>query len=123
VLVDAASQRASDHGMHGLLATPRGIVPLVGALVLGIGGMVLTQMSFQVGSLAATLPANLATDPLTAVVLGVALLHEHIPHSGWHATAYAVCLVAVVVGAIRLAEAEAEAEEEAEARDGERLHQ
>lgn len=123
VLVDAASQRASDHGLHGLLLTARGLIPLAGIALLGVAGMALTQVSFQVGSLAATLPTNLATDPLTAVVLGAVLLHEHIPHSAWHATAYAGCLVAVVVGAIRLARAEAEAEAEADAREGERLHQ
>jgi drug/metabolite transporter (DMT)-like permease len=107
VLVDAASSRAADAGLHGLLATAKGIVPLIGVLVLGGGGIVLTQLSFQIGALAATLPANLAADPLTAVLLGVVLLHEHIPHGPWHLVAYALSVVAVVAGAIRLADPEA----------------
>jgi drug/metabolite transporter (DMT)-like permease len=107
VLVDAASSRAADAGMHGLLATAKGLVPLVGILLLGGGGIVLTQLSFQVGALAATLPANLAADPLTAVLLGIVLLHEHIPHGPWHLVAYALSVVAVVAGAIRLADPEA----------------
>jgi hypothetical protein len=90
-----------------LLATPKGLVPLVGILVLGGGGIVLTQLSFQIGALAATLPANLAADPMTAVLLGVVLLHEHIPHGPWHLVAYSLSVVAVVGGAIRLADPEA----------------
>jgi drug/metabolite transporter (DMT)-like permease len=104
VLVDAASSRAADAGWHGLLATGKGLVPLAGIAVLGLGGIVLTQMSFQLGALAATLPANLASDPLTAVLLGAVLLHEHIPHGQWHLLAYLLCVVSVVAGAIRLAD-------------------
>lgn len=104
VMVDAASDRFSRHGFHGLLVSHRGLVPLVGIVVLGAGGIILTQMSFQVGALAATLPASLAADPLTGVVLGAVLLREHLPLSPAHCVAYAVCLAAVVAGAIRLAE-------------------
>lgn len=104
VMVDAASDRASRGGLHGLLATPRGLVPLAGIALLGIGGIILTQMSFQVGALGATLPANLAVDPLIAVLLGAVLLHEHVPLSAGHLIAYSLCLAAVVAGAIRLAD-------------------
>jgi drug/metabolite transporter (DMT)-like permease len=104
VMVDAASDRAARGGLHGLLLTPRGLVPVLGILVLGLGGIVLTQMSFQVGALGATLPANLAVDPLVGVLLGVVLLHEHVPMTPGHLVAYVLCLVAVVAGAIRLAD-------------------
>jgi drug/metabolite transporter (DMT)-like permease len=104
VMVDAASDRASRAGVHGLLDSPRGLVPLIGVAVLGLCGIVLTQMSFQVGALGATLPANLAVDPLVGVLLGVVLLHEHVPHTTAHLVAYALCLTAVVAGAIRLAD-------------------
>jgi drug/metabolite transporter (DMT)-like permease len=103
VLVDAASDRVSRAGWHGLLASPRGLVPLAGILVLGFGGIVLTQVSFQVGALTATLPANLSADPLTGVLLGAILLREHIPIGPWHLFGYSLCLVAVVAGAMRLA--------------------
>ncbi len=107
VMVDAASERASQAGMHGLLATSKGIVPLAGIALLGVGGMVLTQMSFQVGALASTLPANLAADPLMAVLLGEVLLRERIPLTPGHVAAYVACLIAVVAGAIRLADPDA----------------
>jgi hypothetical protein len=107
VMVDAASTQAGKAGIHGMLTTPKGIVPLAGVALLGVGGIALTQMSFQIGALAATLPANLAADPMTAVALGIVLLREHIPHGPWHVVAYALCVVAVVAGAIRLADPEA----------------
>jgi drug/metabolite transporter (DMT)-like permease len=110
VMVDAASERAARAGLHGLLATPKGLIPLIGGVTLGVGGMVLTQMSFQIGTLAATLPTNLATDPLMGVVLGEVLLRERIPLSAWHLLVYALCVVAVVAGAVRLAAAEDEIE-------------
>ncbi|MGH8961020.1 MAG: DMT family transporter, partial [Jatrophihabitantaceae bacterium] len=102
VLVDAASSRYSRFGMHALVGTPRGFVPLIGILLLGLGGIVLTQVSFQVGALGATLPANLSADPLAAVLLGAILLHERIPVGPWHLTGYALCLAAVVAGAVKL---------------------
>lgn len=104
VMVDAASDRFSRHGFHGLLASPRGLVPLAGIIILGTGGIILTQMSFQVGALGATLPANLAVDPLMGVLLGSALLSERVPVTPWHLVAYTLCLAAIVAGAIRLAD-------------------
>jgi drug/metabolite transporter (DMT)-like permease len=103
VMVDAASDRASRGGVDGLLESPRGLTPLAGIALLGIGGIVLTQMSFQVGALGATLPANLAADPLFGVLFGVILLRERIPRSPGHLTVYALCMVAVVAGAVQLA--------------------
>ena len=103
VMVDAASDRASDTGLHSLLTGPKGIVPLVGILVLGSAGIVLTQLSFQVGALNATLPANLAVDPVTGVVFGAVLLNERIPTSPVHLVVYAGCFAAVLAGTIRLA--------------------
>jgi drug/metabolite transporter (DMT)-like permease len=103
VLVDGSSDVISRRGFDALFTTPRGIVLLAGICLLGIAGIIVTQISFQVGTLAATLPANLAADPLFAVFLGVVLLHEHVPMSPGHVIAYLVSLVAIVAGAIRLA--------------------
>lgn len=103
VMVDAASDRASDAGVHSLFTGPKGLVPLIGILVLGGGGIVLTQLSFQVGALNATLPANLAVDPVTGVVFGAVLLDERIPTSPAHLAVYALCFVAALAGTIRLA--------------------
>ncbi|SHH20717.1 hypothetical protein SAMN05443575_3429 [Jatrophihabitans endophyticus] len=103
MLVDAASERLADRGVGGLFDSPRGLIPIVGMLLVGTTGMILTQMSFQVGALGATLPANLAADPLTAVLLGALVLREHIPFDAVHVVLYVLCLGAVVAGAVRLA--------------------
>ncbi|MDQ2961470.1 MAG: DMT family transporter [Candidatus Dormibacteraeota bacterium] len=104
VMVDALSEQASrTDGLSALFTHPRGYVPLIGAFLVGMSGIVLTQLSFQMGALGATLPANLVVDPLTGVVLGAALLREHLPTSPWHVVVYVVCIGVVLAGTIRLA--------------------
>jgi drug/metabolite transporter (DMT)-like permease len=110
VMVNAASHTLRRHGVHGVIASSHGLVPIAGMILVGCAGIVLTQMSFQIGTLAATLPANLAADPLVAVALGAIILHERLPLSVLHIVVYLLCLVAVVIGAIQLAAAEAEVE-------------
>lgn len=103
MLVDAASERLSEFGFSGLVDSPRGLVPVIGMFVVGSVGMILTQMSFQVGALGATLPANLAADPFVAVLLGVLVLREHIPLDPLRIVAYLACFAVVTAGAIKLA--------------------
>jgi drug/metabolite transporter (DMT)-like permease len=103
VLVNTASHRIVDGRITSLLTHPSGIVTVVGIVVLGTMGITLTQMSFQIGALAATLPANLSTDPVVAVVLGVVLLGENLPHAPGYLAGYAVCLGLILFGTIRLA--------------------
>jgi drug/metabolite transporter (DMT)-like permease len=104
VMVDAASDEVGRRGFASLVTHPKGYVPLICMVVLGAAGILLTQMSFQVGALGATLPANLAADPLMGVLLGALLLREHIPMSPVHILAYVLCLAAVAAGAARLAQ-------------------
>ncbi len=103
VLINTVSHRVVDHGFGPLLTRPSGVVSLVGIALMGALGIVLTQLSFQVGKLGATLPANLSTDPVAAVVLGAVLLREHIPTGPLFIVGYLACLAAVVAGNIRLA--------------------
>ena len=103
MLVDGLSDVYVHRGFMGLISTGRGVIPLIGLIVLGVSGIVLTQVSFQVGQLAATLPANTAADPFAAVLIGALLLREHIPLSIAHLFGYALCLAVVTLGAIRLA--------------------
>lgn len=103
VMIDAASDRVSARGLDALVTTPRGMVPLISMLLLGCAGMALTQLSFQIGALGATLPANLAADPAMGVIFGAVLLREHVPLSVPHLIGYLLCLGAVVAGAIALA--------------------
>ena len=95
--------RIVDGRFTSLLTHPSGLVTIVGILLLGAMGIVLAQVSLQVGALAATLPANLSTDPAVAVVLGIVLLDEHITHTQWNIAGYAVCAGFILVGNIRLA--------------------
>lgn len=103
VLLNGAATQFSDHGWRGLLLHSAGLVPLLGVAVLGVLGMTLTQVSFQVGALAASFPANKSADPVAAVVLGAVLLHEHVPAGGTHILVYLLCLGAIFAGAVRLA--------------------
>jgi drug/metabolite transporter (DMT)-like permease len=102
VLLNGAATRFTDHGLHGLLQ-PAGLVPLLGVGVIGAVGITLTQISFQVGALAASFPANKSADPVVAVILGAVLLHEKVPSGITHLLAYLICLAAIVAGAVRLA--------------------
>jgi drug/metabolite transporter (DMT)-like permease len=103
VLLNSIAAEFGAHGVDGMLGHAAGLVPLGGLVLIGGLGMILTQVSFQVGALAASFPANKAADPVAAVVLGAALLHQHVPSSFWHLAVYVVCLAAIVAGAVRLA--------------------
>jgi hypothetical protein len=102
VLLNATADVYDAAGFSGLF-TRAGLVPLVALVVLGAASMTLTQVSFQVGELGASFPANEAAAPVIAVILGGALLHEHIPLSSTLTCAYGACLVVVVAGTVRLA--------------------
>jgi hypothetical protein len=103
VLVNASTTEFQDHGIRGLLTHASGLVPLVGLTVIGGLGITLTQISFQVGALAASFPANKSADPVAAVILGAVLLHEHV-QVGWpRVIVYLASLVVIVIGAVRLA--------------------
>ncbi|MEP7020505.1 MAG: DMT family transporter [Pseudonocardiales bacterium] len=103
VLLNGAATQFADHGLYGLVQTSAGLAPLLGIAVIGVLGMTLTQISFQVGALAASFPANKSADPVAAVVLGAVLLHERVPADALHVVAYLLCLAAIVAGAVRLA--------------------
>ena len=102
VLLNVVARVYSDHGFGGL-RDASGWVPLVGLVVAGAIALTLTQVSFQIGELAASFPANEAGAPVAAVLLGALLLHEHLPVSPIRVSAYLLCLAAVVAGTVRLA--------------------
>jgi hypothetical protein len=102
VLLNATADVVNRDGW-GVLRHPAGSVPLLSVVVVGVAAVVLTQVSFQIGALSASFPANEVAAPLVAVVLGAALLHEHVPLSPVLAVSYALCLGVVIVGTIRLA--------------------
>jgi drug/metabolite transporter (DMT)-like permease len=102
VLLNGVATIWQDRGVHGF-GDADGLVPLIALLIVGALGMTLTQISFQVGALGASFPANESTAPVVAVLLGALLLHERVPISAFTVLGYVLCLVAVVFGTIRLA--------------------
>jgi drug/metabolite transporter (DMT)-like permease len=102
VLLNALATVWNEHGMSGIAAAD-GLVPLIGLLVVSAVGITLTQISFQIGALGASFPANKAADPVVAVLLGATLLQEHVPASPVSLLAYGGCLAVIVAGAVRLA--------------------
>ena len=102
VLLNATAQVYDADGLTGLF-TGDGLVPLIALVAVGAAAMTLTQASFQIGELGASFPANEAAAPVVAVILGGALLHEHVPLSPVLAVGYLACLAVVVAGTIRLA--------------------
>jgi len=101
VFMDASATAWERHGLAAF-GHARGLVPLVALIVMGAASMVLTQVSFQIGSIGASFPASLVADPVVAVILGGVLLSEHVPLSTWTALAYAACLAAILSGAVVL---------------------
>ena len=52
--------------------------PLYAVIVVGAGGLLLSQLTFQAGPLTASLPATATVDPLLSIVIGVAVYDEQI---------------------------------------------
>ncbi|WP_234388991.1 hypothetical protein [Streptomyces sp. AS58] len=52
-------------------------------LVVGGAGLLLTQSSFQAGSLALSLPLIDTIEPIGAVLIGAAVFHERLATSGY----------------------------------------
>ncbi len=102
VLLNAVAETFSADGLGGFVH-PKGLVPLIGVLAVGGLAVALTQISFQVGALSASFPANESTAPVVAVLLGAVLLHEQVPVSVFYLLGYVACLALVVAGTIRLA--------------------
>src|SRR6185369_4048755 len=87
VMINTVSQTFDASSWSGF-AHPEGLVPLIGVLALGTLGFILTQISFQIGALGASFPANESTAPLVAVLLGAVLLHEEVPLSPLYVIGY-----------------------------------
>ena len=102
VLMKACAEQWFSHGLSAF-RQPAGLIPLAAVLVVGASAITLLQVSFQVGALSASFPANKSVDPLTAVVLGAILLGERVPVGPGYLLAYVLCLAAIVLGAVQLA--------------------
>jgi len=104
VLLDATSRTVQQLGWQSL-QRPAGWTPLLGVALVGTVAVIVTQVSFQLGPLGASFPANEVAAPVVAVALGAAVLHEKVPASPAAVTAYAACLLSVLAATIWLARA------------------
>lgn len=80
--------------------------PLYALLVIGPVGLLVNQVAFQAGPLAASLPAITAVDPVASVVLGLLLYDEQLHGRLFAAAAEALALTVLAVAVLRLARAE-----------------
>ena len=95
-----------DDGVVALLTSPEtyGL-----ALSLGVGTL-LQQAAFQAGDLAASLPAVTVGEPVVAVALGVAVLHERLRADGAEWVLVAGLVAVMVAATVALARSSARAQ-------------
>lgn len=75
---------------------------LYAVVVMGAGGLLLNQLAFQAGPLAASLPATATVDPLASIVVGVLVYDEHIPRVDDTGSALVALLAVLGVAVIQL---------------------
>lgn len=77
--------------------------PLYAVIVLGVLGVVLSQIAFQSGPLTASLPATAAVDPLLSVVVGVVVFDERLRTGGAAAVALVLLLAVLALSSVKVA--------------------
>lgn len=75
---------------------------LYAAIALGATGLLLNQLAFQAGPIAASLPAMSTVDPLASIAVGVAVYDEHIPRVDDAGSALVGLLLVLGVAVIQL---------------------
>jgi drug/metabolite transporter (DMT)-like permease len=98
VLTKICTHRFATGGWHALLSVPAPylLVALAAALT------VVQQAAFHAGALQASVPIMLVGEPVVAVLLGVAVLGEHLAVRGPAALALVVAVAAMVAATIAL---------------------
>ncbi len=100
-LQDAATRGAivfTDH--HPLIKLIATLWPWV-LLAAATAGVLLTQAAFRAERLDWALPPTAAAQPIAGIIVGVALLGDHLSAAGWALALEALCLVAML-GAVIL---------------------
>lgn len=88
-------------GVHGVVALLTTWQPYV-LIVAGGLGLLLAQMAFQAGPLAASLPATAMVDPLASVLLGLVIFHEHLRGDPLSVVLSVLSLGVMAVAVVRL---------------------
>jgi len=103
-LVSALTKTVTDqlaNGVGSLLSSWETYV----LIAVGIGGFVAQQTAFQAGSLEISFPAATVLEPVTAAVLGLAVLQERIRAEGAEWVLIAISALVMVVATTALARA------------------
>ncbi|MFV8315790.1 DMT family transporter [Mycobacterium sp. 23] len=111
VLTKTCTHRYAVGGWHALFTSP---APYV-LVVLAVVATVLQQWAFHAGALQASVPIMLVGEPVVAVMLGVAVLGEHLTAHGVGAVALPVAIAAMLAATIALARGEGAQTQEAAA--------
>ncbi|OBH84417.1 hypothetical protein A5681_01680 [Mycobacterium scrofulaceum] len=103
VLTKICTHRFAVGGWHGLLTVPAPYI-LVG---LAVAVTVVQNSAFHAGALQASVPIMLVGEPVVAVLLGVAVLGEHLAVGGSTAVALLVAVSAMGASAVALSRSQA----------------
>jgi hypothetical protein len=95
---------------HGVLAVLTSWETYGAAVSLGVGTL-LQQSAFQAGALAASLPAVTVGEPVVAVAIGIAVLHEQLRAGGAERALVGGLVAVLVVATFALARSAARAQE------------
>lgn len=109
VLTKTCTHRYAVGGWNALFTSP---APYV-LVVLAVVATVLQQWAFHAGALQASVPIMLVGEPVVAVMLGVAVLGEHLTAHGVGAVALPAAIAAMLAATIALARGEGAQTEEA----------
>jgi hypothetical protein len=71
-------------------------------IILGVIGLLLNQLAFQAGPLAASLPATASIDPLASITVGVAVFDERVRTVAW-GIPLTLSLIVLAIGILQLA--------------------
>jgi hypothetical protein len=91
-LLKTVGNRLISQGVGSLLASWQ----LYALVAAGITGLVLNQLAFQSGPLAASLPAIQTVDPLASVLVGLAIYDEPLRRQSWALVLAGVGLIVVL---------------------------
>jgi drug/metabolite transporter (DMT)-like permease len=113
-LLKVLSDIAVRHPVHVLAAWQ-----LYVTIALGAAGLLLNQLAFQAGPLAASLPATSAVDPLASIAIGVVVFDEQVRRLNGAGLVLLVLLVVLAVSVVALARSGPAADGEG---DGDHAH-
>lgn len=77
--------------------------PTYALMALGIAALVVNQVAYQAGPLAASLPPMTMADPVVAIAIGVLVFDEHLAHSALAVGVEVLSSLAVVMATVQLA--------------------